>query len=203
MLVIGLTGGIGSGKTTVAKLFAELGITLVDTDMLAREVVEPGQPALDSIVQHFGEQFINDNGVLNRELLRVEIFSNPKERQWLEALLHPLIEELVATRIDQCTSPYCILVSPLLLETEQYKLAQRILIVDVCEKIQIERTLQRDQSNRSTIESIINSQIGRQDRLSKADDIIDNEQAPVVVKERVAFLHKKYSKMAQSEDKRT
>lgn len=203
MLVIGLTGGIGSGKTTVAKLFAELGIVIVDTDSLAREAVEPGQPALDSIAQHFGQQFIDEDGELCREMLREKIFSNPQEKDWLEALLHPLIATLATTRIEQCTSPYCLLVSPLLLETEQHKLAQRILIVDVCEHTQIERTLQRDQSSKSTIKSIIESQMGREDRLSKADDIIDNEQTADAVKLRVATLHKTYLELAQTENEGT
>ncbi len=197
MLVIGLTGGIGSGKTTVADEFAKLGVTLVDADLIAREVVEPGAPALDSITARFGADILDENGALNRAALRQIVFAKQEHKLWLEQLLHPLIRELIDSRITQATSPYCILVSPLLLETDQVKLVQRILVVDVSEKIQLDRTLARDRSNVETIKAIIASQLNREARLAKADDVIVNEGSMEELKDKVGALHSLYLDMSR------
>lgn len=191
-MIIGLTGGIGSGKSAAATLFAAQGIDLVDTDLLSREVVEPGSSALGQISAHFGEEILNDDGNLNRAKLREQIFANPSEKAWLEALLHPLINDLMRRRLNACKSPYCLLVSPLLLETEQAKFVDRILVIDVSEETQLSRTLQRDGSNRDTIKAIIASQISRKERLARADDIISNEDGLDALEEAVIAQHRRY-----------
>ena len=195
--VVGLTGGIGSGKSTVADVFAELGATVVDADLLGREVVAPGSAALTRIAEHFGDSIIMADGSLHRQALREIVFSVALEKDWLENLLHPLIAELMKTRISSCSSPYCLLVSPLLLETGQRQLADRILVVDVSKATQLKRTLQRDRGDPNTINAIIASQIDRQQRLQKADDILDNEAGLDQLNARIHQLHQKYLRLAE------
>lgn len=197
MYVVGLTGGIGSGKTTVANQFAELGITLVDADLLAREVVEPETTALAAIADHFGQSILTQDGQLDRAKLRQLVFADPSEKDWLESLLHPAIRELMLARIEASQSPYTILVSPLLLETDQHRLVDRVLVVDVPVATQLERTLLRDNSNKKTIESIINSQIDRRSRLARADDVISNLDVPDTLRPLVLSLDEKYKRLSE------
>lgn len=171
---IGLTGGIGSGKTTVTNMFIALGIDVVDADIIAREVVAPGSHALNCIVDHFGADFKNQNGTLNRSLLRTKIFSNEDDKRWLNSLLHPLIRQTIISTLEACTSPYCLLVAPLLFENSLEKLVEQVIVVDVPTDVQLSRTLKRDTSSAVEIQSIIDSQISRELRLAKADYIIDN-----------------------------
>lgn len=192
MYVVGLTGGIGSGKTTVARQFASVGVDIIDADELSRVAVEPGSEALAAIAEKFGKEILTSQGSLARSELRKIVFADPEKRQWLENLLHPRISELIAKRIAQCQSPYCLLVSPLLLETSQSELVDRILVIDISEASQLERTMQRDGSDRETIEAIMAAQIKREQRLLAADDVLDNELAPDSLPERVASLHQKY-----------
>lgn len=194
---VGLTGGIGSGKSTVADLFAARGIALIDTDLLSREVVERGQPALAGIADRFGADIITPDGDLDREKLRNIIFASETEKQWLEALLHPLISALLRTRIEEAQSAYSILVSPLLLETDQHRLVDRILVVDVPQEIQLKRTMARDPSSEETIRAIIAAQISRDDRLERADDIVDNSADAGELDAQVEALHKRYLAMSR------
>ncbi|MCI5107968.1 MAG: dephospho-CoA kinase [Pseudomonadales bacterium] len=197
MLTIGLTGGIGSGKTTVANCFAELGIELVDADLAAREVVKPGSPALADIAAHFGEEILLADGSLDRAALRTIVFADEEQRLWLEALLHPLINALLRQQLAACQSDYCLLVSPLLLETSQKELVDRIVVIDVSEETQLVRTMARDGSDEQTIRGIIAAQIDRQSRLQAADDIIDNEQPVSALKQQVQALHEHYLQLAR------
>jgi dephospho-CoA kinase len=192
MYVIGLTGGIGSGKSTVASRFEKLGIEIVDADLLSREVVKPASPALQEITQHFGADILTASGELDRGRLRQIVFANPAERHWLEALLHPLIADLIRQRIAGCDSPYCLLVSPLLLETQQQALVDRVLVVDVSEQTQLKRVRHRDGSDETTIRAIIATQIDRQQRLQAADDVLNNEQSQTDVDAQIAGLHSRY-----------
>ncbi|MDO7086464.1 dephospho-CoA kinase [Pseudocolwellia sp. AS88] len=192
-LVVGLTGGIGSGKTTVANMFHDLGVELVDADIIAREVVEPNSFALDQIKQHFGDDFIQADGYLDRTKLRHKIFSSELDKQWLNALLHPLIRESILSKISESSGQYCILVAPLLFENELTQYVNRTLVVDVTESIQIERTVKRDNSNSDIIEKIIASQISRTQRLKLADDIIDNSTTNLsLIAKKVDELHHLY-----------
>ncbi|MDF1767013.1 MAG: dephospho-CoA kinase [Gammaproteobacteria bacterium] len=190
--IIGLTGGIGSGKSAAADRFAEKGIDLVDADLLAREVVEPGTEGLLAIEAHFGSSILTAEGTLDRAQLRSLIFAAPDEKAWLENLLHPLINRLMRARLSAGTSPYCLLVSPLLLETEQAQLVDRVLVIDVLPETQLSRTLSRDGSSRETIEAIIASQIDRETRLARADDVISNEDSIEALHRAVDSQHEKY-----------
>lgn len=194
-VVVGLTGGIGSGKSAAAKIFRELGVEVVDADALAREVVEPGQPALRDIAAHFGSEILTADGDLDRAALRRIVFTNPEHKTWLENLLHPLIAELLQCRLKAAKSSYAILESPLLLETEQYKLVERVLVIDVSEAIQIDRAVRRDGSDEEVIKSIIASQIDRVDRIQRADDIVSNEDSLEQLRENIEALHSKYMGM--------
>lgn len=194
--VVGLTGGIGSGKSAAAELFRSLGVSVVDADLLAREVVEPGQPALTAIASHFGNELLNGDGTLDRAALRTIVFSDPEEKSWLEALLHPLIAELIRRRLAESNSTYSILESPLLLETEQHKLVDRILVIDVSEDTQLARAMKRDGSDADTIRSIITSQIERGERTARADDVVSNEGSIEQLRESIETLHKKYQGIA-------
>ncbi len=189
---LGLTGGIGSGKSAVAAQFAALGVDVVDADQAARWVVEPGRPALAAIAEHFGEQVLQADGQLNRSALRELIFQSPAERSWLERLLHPLIAVETAQFLANAKSPYAIMVSPLLVESGQYKLAQRILVVDVPEQLQIERTMQRDRLSAVQVQAIMAAQATRETRLSHADDILVNDRDLAWVEREVERLHTFY-----------
>ena len=195
--IIGLTGGIGSGKTTVANFFAERGIALVDTDLIARKVVEPGQPALQQIAEHFGAQTLNADGSLNRTTLRHKIFAEPDQRDWLEQLTHPLIRQATLQQLQQATSAYVILVSALLLETDQHQLCDHILVVDVPESIQIKRTAQRDNNSCDQIKAIIAAQCDRQQRLELADSVIDNTQPLDQLAQQIDRLDQKFRVLAR------
>jgi dephospho-CoA kinase len=197
MFVIGLTGGIGSGKSTVAELFAERGIEIVDADLIAREVVLPGTAALGQIASHFGSSILAASGELDRAALRKRVFADTSARLWLEGLLHPLIHDRIVQRIDACQSPYCILASPLLLETSQHQLVNRVLVVDVDETSQLQRTLQRDGSDEATIRGIIAAQMARQDRLRQADDVLDNSGDRSKLDTSVDKLHTRYLELAE------
>lgn len=172
--IIGLTGGIGSGKSLVAARFAELGITVVNADTVAREVVAKGEPALGAIRSHFGEDIVLPNGELDRRKLRGIIFNDPAQKKWLEELLHPIIRLRIVDQLHAATSPYAILESPLLLETDQHLLVEKIIVVDVDEATQIARASVRDGSDVAQIKNIIASQMPRAEKLQKADFVIDN-----------------------------
>jgi len=172
--ILGLTGGIGSGKSAATKQFATLGIDIIDADMISREVVEPGAPALESIAEHFGPGIVLPSGDLDRVLLREKIFSDVSAKQWLEALLHPLIRETIIQRLEAVSSLYGILVSPLLFETQQHQLAHRTLVIDCNAALQEQRALQRDGVSLEQIKTIMQSQLPRAQRCQQADDIIEN-----------------------------
>ena len=169
MFVVGLTGGIGSGKSTVTRCFQNFGVCTVDADDLSREVVQPGSKALDEVARHFGSKILQKNGTLDRSQLRQIVFTNPTEKAWLEELLHPLIADLIQIRLTACGSAYCLLASPLLLETDQHKFVDRVLVVDVSEETQFTRTFNRDGGDPMTIRAIIASQTERNMRLRRAD----------------------------------
>ena len=193
MKIAGLTGGIGSGKSTVARLFGNLGVHWVDADDVAREVVEPGTPALAEIAKHFGEQILTPDGVLDRAQLRAIVFQETEERAWLEALLHPIIREELIGQLnpENYQLPYVLLVSPLLLETDQHELVDRIIVIDVPEDTQIERTMARDTNSREQVERIIAAQMSREDRLARADEVIDNDRPLDDVTRQVRELHER------------
>lgn len=196
MFTIGLTGGIGSGKTTVAELFAKLDVPVIDTDVIARELVQPGEPALAEIVSTFGKHVLNPDGSLDRNSLRNMVFKSTEKRQQLEAMLHPRIQEAVEAEISKLNTPYCIVVIPLLVETQQQDLGQRILVVDCPVELQIQRTLSRDALSRSEVEAIIATQATRQQRLAVADDVIINDKEPGQLKSKVVELHQQYNQLA-------
>jgi len=192
MFIVGLTGGISSGKSAVSDLFAQHGITIVDADLVAREVVEPGTKALAAIIEHFGENILQTDNSLDRATLRQRIFDHPEEKQWLEELLHPLIREQMAADLTAADSPYAILSAPLLIEGGLYQRCDRVLVVDVSEQLQISRTIARDNNDEQQVKSIIASQISREQRLQKAHDIIDNSGSLEDLQQQVETLHQQY-----------
>ncbi len=197
-LIIGLTGGIGSGKSTVAEQFAALGIVAVDADQASRAVVEPGMPALASIEKHFGPELITADGQLNRPALREIIFANPSEKDWLEALLHPLIRDWILAQLQAATSDYVILESPLLFETDQHQLVDAVLLVDVPVELQLERASARDNSDKQQIQRIVDAQMPRQIKRDRADFEFDNAQPLETIAPRVEALHQHFLSMAQN-----
>ena len=193
--IVGLTGGIGSGKSTVARLFGHLGVHWVDADDVARQVVEPGTPALATIAERFGPEVLQDDGSLNRAWLRRRIFEEPEEKQWLEGLLHPIIREELIRQLRGEPSyelPYTLLVSPLLLETNQHELVDRVVVIDVPESIQLERTMARDDNTREQVEKIMAAQLSREQRCSRADAIINNNKPLTDVERQVRALHDRF-----------
>ncbi|HDX8434846.1 TPA: dephospho-CoA kinase [Aeromonas dhakensis] len=200
MYVVAITGGIGSGKTTVANQFAELGIEVVDADIIAREVVEPGTPALAAIAAHFGANVIAPDGRLDRRQLRERVFTDPQAKGWLNALLHPLIRSEMQRQCAAARSPYCLLVVPLLVENRLTALANRVLVIDVDEATQIERTCRRDGVNREQAEAILAAQASRTERLAAADDVLDNQNGtPEAIKSRIFALHETYLAFASQQ----
>lgn len=196
MLKIGLTGGIGSGKSTVCRLFRELGVAIVDADAIARQLVEPGLPALALLVDSFGDAILNADGSLNRAKLRELVFSDAGLKQRLENILHPLIYARIAAEIAQLQGNYCIVAIPLLLETRKTQTVDRVLVVDCSVENQLERVVSRDGLSLEQVSAIIASQIPRQQRLALADDIIDNSAAPAQLAEQVKRLHNSYNLLA-------
>lgn len=196
--VVGLTGGIGSGKSTVANLFAERGVDIIDADIIAREVVAPGEPALAAIAEHFGAGVITDRGELDRRALRDRVFGHPQEKDWLNALLHPLIRERMVAACAASTSPYCLLVVPLLVENKLTGLCNRVLVVDVSPEVQLARTVKRDQAVEAQIRAIMAAQASREQRLAAADDVIDNNSPDQTgLQSEVMRLHQQYSALAK------
>jgi dephospho-CoA kinase len=190
--ILGLTGGIGSGKSAVAELFAQQGVHTVDADHAARWVVEPGRPALERIVERFGPGVLQADGNLNRSALRELIFRDAEQRRWLEALLHPLIHEEIRDSLAQADSPYAILVSPLLIESGQHQMTGRILLVDTPEQLQLERTMRRDQVPEAQVQAIIKAQASRELRLQKAHDVLSNDRDLHWLQGEVERLHRFY-----------
>ncbi|WP_323971863.1 dephospho-CoA kinase [Aeromonas hydrophila] len=200
MYVVAITGGIGSGKTTVANQFAELGIEVVDADVIAREVVEPGTPALAAIAAHFGSEVITPDGQLDRRRLRERVFTDLQAKGWLNALLHPLIRTEMQRQCAAARSPYCLLVVPLLVENRLTALANRVLVIDVDEATQIERTCRRDGVNREQAQAILAAQASRAERLAAADDVLDNQNGtPEAIKSRILALHETYLAFASQQ----
>ncbi|WP_308366581.1 MULTISPECIES: dephospho-CoA kinase [unclassified Microbulbifer] len=199
MLTIGLTGGIGSGKSAAAACFTELGIDVVDADWAARVVVQPGQPALAQIAAHFGAGVLLESGELDRAQLRAIVFDNTAEREWLEQLLHPLIREEILRALKTSNGPYAVLESPLLIESGQYKLVDRVCVVDLPEALQVERASGRDQSDPEGIRKIMAAQLSRQERLARADDVLNNAGDLDGLRQQVEALHRRYLELASSQ----
>ncbi|OEY65178.1 dephospho-CoA kinase [Marinobacter sp. X15-166B] len=194
MAIVGLTGGIGSGKSTVAGMFGNLGVHWVDADVVAREVVAPGTAALTAIAGHFGADILTADGALDRAALRGIVFNAPDERRWLEQLLHPLIREELLRQLQprDYPLPYTLLVTPLLLETDQHELVDRVVVVDVPEATQIARTMARDANDRAQVERIMAAQLPREARRARADHIIDNDRPLADVAEQILRLHRQF-----------
>ena len=189
MLRVGITGGIGSGKTALTDWLATQGIVIVDADLAARVVVEPGQPALTEIAETFGEEFLLPDGQLDRAALRQRVFADEDQRKALEVITHPRIRDELARQMSEADSPYVVLSSPLLLESGQSEMVDVSVVVDVPEALQIERTMARDQNDRQLVEQIMAAQLDRETRIARADIVIDNSTSLDALYERAAVLH--------------
>ena len=189
-MIVGLTGGIGSGKSAVSAQLKALGISVVDADQVARDVVLVGSPALKSIAEHFGDQILLKNGALNRANLRQQIFLDKAQKQWLESLLHPLIGASINEQLNAGSSIYTVLESPLLLETSQHKNIDFVVVVDASEAHQRQRACQRDGAKADQIDAIIDTQMPRQQRLDKADWVLDNQHDLSHLSSQVLQLHR-------------
>lgn len=194
---VGLTGGIGSGKSTVAEEFVRLGVQQVDADIVARQVVAPGTEALDTIVQQFGNAVRSSDGQLDRARLRQIVFSDEAAKTWLNQLLHPLIRQEMLRQLSEATSPYVLLVAPLLLENKLDQLVDTVLVVDVSEQTQITRTSERDGSPIPLVQSIMAAQCSRQQRLARANYVISNEGSIEALQAKVAELHRNFLRSAE------
>ena len=196
--VVGLTGGIGCGKSTVTDLFTALGVQHVDADIVAREVVMPGTPCLQAITQHFGSEILQPDGSLNRAMLRQRVFTDAASKTWLEQLLHPAIRQQILVQLQALTSPYALLVAPLLLENKLNQYVQRVLVIDLPESMQLQRAMARDNADEQQIKAIMAAQISRSERLKLANDIISNDNTPADLAPLVAKLHQQYLQQAQA-----
>lgn len=199
-MIVAITGGIASGKSTVARMLNDQGIDMVDADDVAREVVKPGTQALKSIQNHFGDEIIQPNGELNRRRLREIIFANSDERGWLENLLHPLIGNEIQAQLENASSDYTLMVVPLLVGSPLQSLADRILVVDMPAALQIQRVCQRDEVCEEQARQTIASQASREQRLVIADDILVNDDSLESLQAKALKLHKKYLLLAKSGD---
>jgi dephospho-CoA kinase len=197
VLRIGLTGGIASGKSTVADLFAERGVPIIDTDRIARDVVQPGQPALGEIAREFGAELIEPGGTLRRRRLRKLVFDDDRKRQRLEEILHPRIRDLALERSESAGGPYQVIVVPLLVGSPMQELMDRILVVDVTERTQLERLLRRDAESEGQARRMIAAQASRKDRLAIADDVVDNNGSLEETARQVSALHRNYLELAE------
>lgn len=198
VFTVGLTGGIGSGKTTISDLFAELGVEVIDTDKIARTLTSSPQAAMKEIEAHFGPEVIASDGSLDRDRMRALAFSDPQSRKKLQRILHPLIAEEVQRRLEATTSPYALVVVPLLIESRGYGFASRILVVDCSEEQQIARVIQRSALSREQVLAIMATQASRDDRLAVADDVIRNDGEINALRGQVQRLHDQYLAFARS-----
>lgn len=196
-LRIGLTGGIGSGKSTVARLFAVKGIPVIDADVITRKLVEPGQEALKEILAALGKEFISENGQLDRARLREAIFKNENTRKRLETILHPRVAEVITKEVANLDSAYSIIVIPLLFEAAQERLVDRVLVVDTPEQLQIDRVMARDHMDAEKVSQIMASQLDRKSRLTCADDVIVNDEDETALQDHVNRLHDYYLQIAR------
>lgn len=196
---VGLTGGIASGKSTVAAMFAENGVPVIDTDQIARSLVEPGEPALAEIVAEFGELVLTPARLLDRARLREIVFSDDIKRRRLESILHPRIRERTLEVAESAGGPYQIIVVPLLLESGFDRLVDRVLVVDCPREVQVQRLLKRDRESEAGAARMINAQFSRDERLARADDVVDNSGDPAAVRAQVAQLHHRYSGLARGQ----
>jgi len=196
MLVVGLTGGIGSGKSSVSDLFEDLGVPVIDADIVAREVVEPGEQALREIIGQFGEGVLTPDGRLDRRQLRERVFQDEAARKALEGILHPRIRQRMRERLTRLDAPYAIFSVPLLVETGQHLAVDRVLVVDCPPEEQIRRIRARDNSSAEQARAILAAQIPRNQRLRLADDVIDNSGAIEALERQVRALHQKYLDLA-------
>ena len=194
--IVGLTGGIASGKTTVSNLFAQYGIDLVDADVIAREVVSIGSDGLNAIKQHFGQGILLADNSLDRAALRAQVFNNPEQRLWLNNLLHPMIRQKMLDQVQASTSAYVIMVVPLLFENHLDSLVDTTLVVDIAPELQVSRTMQRDGVSKEQVEHILASQMTREQRLALADNIIDNQGEHEQLRSQVFRLHQQYLQQA-------
>ncbi|MEQ8692430.1 MAG: dephospho-CoA kinase [Pseudomonadales bacterium] len=197
-IIIGLTGGIGSGKSAAADRFAQHGIQVIDADLASRAVVEPGQPALDAIAEHFGGAVIQSDGQLDRTALRHIVFADASERSWLQQLLHPHIDRYLTDGLKNATSAYAVLAHPLLFETRRHQQCARSLLIDVPEAIQLERTMSRDNNTREQVQNIMQAQSSREFRLARADDVIVNDASFEQLHHEVDLLHQQYLELCQN-----
>ncbi len=197
-LIVGITGGIGSGKSAVTRCFEQHGITVVDADMVARIIVEPGTPALAAIATHFGSDILQADGTLDRPALRRRVFADPAERAWLERLTHPLIGQEIVSQLNASPSAYTILSSPLLLDTSQHSLVDCVVVVDVPETVQLQRTMHRDGNDEAQVKRIMAAQMGRAERLERADIVIDNSRSLEELEQTVEELHKEFLLRAET-----
>jgi len=191
-LRVGLTGGIASGKTVVAEMFRELGVTIIDTDVIARAVVEPGEPALEQIRQRFGSGLITADGSLDRTAMRQLVFSDDKKRRMLEEILHPLIQQETKRQAETVAGAYQVVVVPLLAESELLHFVDRVLVVDCDESVQIERLIARDAESEEQARRILAAQTSREKRLTIADDVIRNNLSLDDTRQQVSALHETY-----------
>jgi len=196
--VVGITGGIGSGKSAVTDYLETKGITVVDADKVARVVVEPGTSGLAVIAEHFGHDILLPDGTLNRAALRKVVFDNPEERKVLEGITHPRIREEIARQLSEAGSPYVALASPLLLESGQSSFADYVVVVDVPESVQLSRTMTRDNNSEQLVKSIMAVQLDRETRLARADTSISNEGTLEELHTRVDALHADLLSRAQA-----
>ena len=196
-MIIGLTGGIGSGKSAVANFFQDEGITVIDADELAREVIDKNSPGYKSIVDYFGSKIIDSNGLIDRAFLRKEAFDDDKKKKVLESIIHPLVKDLMTKRIATSNSVYSIIMVPLIFETNSMSNYNRILVIDCDPKIQLERATLRDNNSNEQIQKIIDSQCSREERLSIANDVIPNNDSLDDLRTRSLTMHKFYLGLTQ------
>ncbi len=196
MLLIGLTGGIGSGKTVVSDAFQRHGVPVIDTDILARELVKPGQPALAEIIATFGPASLDASGALDRSYLRQTVFADPAQRKRLEAILHPRIRQALAERLVTLTASYCLVVVPLLTETAMAGLFHRILVIDIPENVQVQRVMARDHVDEAHAQRILSAQATQAQRLALAHEVLDNSGSLKSMEDQVTALHQRYLALA-------
>jgi dephospho-CoA kinase len=198
MFIVGLTGGIGSGKSTVGKLFHNLGVLVLDADEIGKALIQPNSPLLSSVANHFGQTILNADGSLNRAALREIVFNNQEKRKQLESVMHPPILAEMQSRARHSNEPYCIFSIPLLFESGQNQYVDRVLVIDASVDLQRERVVKRNGLAPEQINAILDSQVSREYRLSHADDVIDNSMAMKQLEPQVQALHKKYTELSRT-----